>query len=38
VALGDTVVLFSAMAWLLAACAFAAVSVASWAWFRFVEA
>ena len=37
-ALGDTVVLFPAMAWLLAACAFAAVSVASWAWFRFVEA
>ena len=38
VALGDGVVHFPAMPWLLAACAFAAVSVATWAWFRFVEA
>jgi hypothetical protein len=38
VALGDGVVHFPAMAWLLAASAFAAVSVASWAWFRFVDA
>jgi hypothetical protein len=36
VALGNGVVSFPAM-WLLAAAAFAAVSVATWAWFRFVE-
>ena len=37
VALGNSVVDFPAMTWLLAAAAFAAVSVATWAWFRFVE-
>jgi hypothetical protein len=37
VALGNSVVDFPALTWLLAAAAFAAVSVATWAWFRFVE-
>jgi hypothetical protein len=37
VALGNSVVDFPALTWVLAAAAFAAVSVATWAWFRFVE-
>ena len=37
VAIGDGVVNFPAMTWLMTAAAFAAVSVATWAWFRFVE-
>jgi hypothetical protein len=37
VTLGDGVVHFSAVSWLLGATAFAVVSVATWAWFRFVE-
>ncbi|GAB3037096.1 hypothetical protein GCM10027052_14600 [Parafrigoribacterium mesophilum] len=37
VALGDGLANFPAMSWLLAAAAFAAMSVATWAWFRFVE-
>jgi hypothetical protein len=37
VALGNAVVSFPVVTWLLVAAAFAAVSVATWAWFRFVE-
>ncbi|MEO7005776.1 MAG: hypothetical protein ABI275_00850 [Terrimesophilobacter sp.] len=37
VAFGNGLANFPAMTWLLTAAAFAAVSVATWAWFRFVE-